>query len=444
MFPLKILSVPYRPLRLGIALVLPITLLSACASAQPPSGQEEADANPVLAEQSSTLLAQNTQSSPSAEPSGSGLQDHASFDAWLAAFKRDAAAQGISQQALSALDDVRYLERVVELDSYQPEFVRPIWEYLDSAVSSTRVTNGRDKLAQHRQTAARMEERYGVPAEVIVAIWGIESNYGGNFGDFSALDAFATLAYDGRRSDFARGELLAALRIIDSGDIAAQDMVGSWAGAMGHTQFIPSSFEAYAKDGDGDGRRDIWGSIPDVMASTANYLARANWQPDQPWGVEVTLPDGYDYAQTERLSSAEWAAQGVRAANGGGLPALDSAAVIVPAGAQGPAFMVGQNFRSILRYNNATSYALAVATLSDAIAGREGIKQGWPRDQQPLTRDDVRELQQGLNALGYSVGGVDGILGPNTRNGLRAFQRDQGMVPDGFATQALLEGIKQP
>lgn len=443
MAPFTMTLRPYRPLLLGVSLVIPLALLSACASAQPTSNQAEAAETLVSAESSPTLLAQNTQSSTSSQPTQPDLQGHASFDAWLAAFKRDAAAQGISQRALSALDNVRYLERVVELDRYQPEFVRPIWEYLDSAVSSTRVSNGRKKLAQHRQTAARMEERYGVPAEVIVAIWGIESNYGGNFGDFSALNAFATLAYDGRRSDFARGELLAALRIIDSGDIAAQDMIGSWAGAMGHTQFIPSSFEAYAKDGDGDGRRDIWGSIPDVMASTANYLARANWQPGQPWGIEVILPADYDYAQTERRSSAEWAAQGVRAANGSSLPAFDSAAVIVPAGAQGPAFMVGPNFRSILRYNNATSYALAVATLSDAIAGREGIQQAWPRDQVPLTRAEVRELQQGLNALGYSVGGADGILGPNTRNGLRAFQRDQGMVPDGFANQAVLDRIKQ-
>lgn len=443
MAPFTMTLRPYRPLLLGVYLVVPLTLLSGCASAQPTSNQAEAAETLVSAESSPTLLAQNTQSSTSSQPTQPDLQGHASFDAWLAAFKRDAAAQGISQRALSALDNVRYLERVVELDRYQPEFVRPIWEYLDSAVSSTRVSNGREKLAQHRQTAARMEERYGVPAEVLVAIWGIESNYGGNFGDFSALNAFATLAYDGRRSNFARGELLAALRIIDSGDIAAQDMIGSWAGAMGHTQFIPSSFEAYAKDGDGDGRRDIWGSIPDVMASTANYLARANWQPGQPWGIEVNLPADYDYAQTQRRSSAEWAAQGVRAANGSSLPAFDSAAVIVPAGAQGPAFMVGPNFRSILRYNNATSYALAVATLSDAIAGREGIQQAWPRDQVPLTRAEVRELQQGLNALGYSVGGADGILGPNTRNGLRAFQRDQGMVPDGFANQAVLDRIKQ-
>ncbi|WP_422101565.1 lytic murein transglycosylase [Vreelandella sp.] len=367
---------------------------------------------------------------------------YASFHQWLSEFRRYAANQGISEATLaSAFDGLRYRERVIELDRYQPEFVRAIWQYLDSAVSSTRIDNGREKYAQHRETAQQMQQRYGVPAEIVVAIWGVESNYGSNFGDFSTLESLATLAYDGRRRDFARGELLAALRIIDQGDIAAEQMKGSWAGAMGHTQFIPSSFEAYAVDGDNDGRRDIWGSIPDVMASTANYLAKAGWQAGQPWGAEVELPASFDYAQTERRSSAEWAAQGVRAVRGE-LPSFDSAAVIVPAGANGPAFIVGPNFRAILRYNNATSYALAVATLADAIAGREGISQSWPRDEAPLTRDDVRTLQQRLNNAGYSVGTADGIMGPNTQIGLRAFQRDQGLVPDGFATQSLLERLR--
>lgn len=368
---------------------------------------------------------------------------YANFQQWLQSFRQYAAEQGISEATLrGALDGVRYLERVVELDGYQPEFVRPIWEYLDTAVSATRVANGQEKLAAHRDTALQMQQRYGVPAEIIVAIWGIESNYGSNFGDFSTLESLATLAYDGRRRDFARGELLAALRIIDEGDIAAEQMKGSWAGAMGHTQFIPSSFEAYAVDGDGDGRRDIWGSIPDVMASTANYLDRAGWQADQPWGVEVVLPDGFDYAQTERRSSAEWRDQGVRAQQGE-LPDFDNAAIVIPAGANGPAFLVGANFRAILRYNNATSYALAVATLGDAIAGRAGIQHAWPRDQAPLTRDDVQALQRGLNRAGYSVGGADGVMGPNTRQGLRNFQRDQGLIPDGFATQALLEQLRR-
>ncbi|MCH4564099.1 lytic murein transglycosylase [Halomonas sp. EGI 63088] len=369
----------------------------------------------------------------------------ADFHGWLTGFRREARAEGISESTLArALDGVRYRPRVLELDRSQPEFVRPIWQYLDSAVSAQRVTTGRDRLSAHLGTARRMERHYGVPAEVIVAIWGIESNYGGNFGDFSTLDALATLAFDGRRRDFARGELLAALRILDQGDITPERMVGSWAGAMGHTQFIPSSFESYAVDGDGDGRRDIWGSIPDVMASTANYLARAGWQPGQPWGVEVRLPEGFDHAQAElatRRSSREWADQGVRTVSGEPLPGFAAASVIAPAGARGPAFLVGSNYRAILRYNNATSYALAVGTLADEIAGRDGVVQGWPRGEQPLMRSQVREMQEALNARGFEVGTPDGVMGPNTRRGLRAFQQSIDATPDGFATVRLLERL---
>lgn len=395
----------------------------------------------------SMLLSGSLQANPQlmTEVDARGAQElrYANFEQWLSEFRRFAATQGISEATLvTALDGVRYRDRVIELDRYQPEFVRPIWEYLDSAVSDTRVNTGRERFEENRQTALEMQQRFGVPAEIVVAIWGIESNYGSNFGDFSTIEALATLAYDGRRRDFARGELLAALRIIEQGDISAERMKGSWAGAMGHTQFIPSSFEAYAVDGDGDGHRDIWGSIPDVMASTANYLARAGWQTGQPWGVEVVLPTSFDYSQTERLSSAEWSRQGVRALEGE-LPGFESAAIVIPAGAQGPAFLTGPNFRAILRYNNATSYALAVATLADKIAGRDGIQQSWPRGEAALTRDDVKELQQRLNEAGYGVGGADGVMGPNTREGLRAFQRQQGLTPDAFATQSLLERLRQ-
>lgn len=375
-------------------------------------------------------------------------QAPADFDAWLAQFRREARAEGIGEATLAqALDGLRYRPRVIELDRYQPEFVRPLWEYLDTAVSAQRVNQGRTKLADHRQTAEAVARRFGVPAEILVAIWGIESNYGGNFGSFSTLEALATLAYDGRRRDFARGELLAALRIIEAGDISADAMIGSWAGAMGHTQFIPSSFVAYAVDGDGDGRRDIWGSIPDVLASTANYLAEAGWRRGETWGVEVRLPAGFDYAQAElatRRSTDEWAAMGVRGVNGAALPDFAAASVLVPAGANGPAFLVGPNYRAILRYNNATSYALAVGTLAERIAGRDGVMAGWPRGEQPLTRGQVRELQERLNARGFDTGSPDGILGPNTRRGLRAFQRSIGEAADGFATRRLLEALVSP
>ncbi|WP_445156873.1 lytic murein transglycosylase [Halomonas sp. E14] len=414
-----------------------LVLLAGCQS--PPVQEAVASGSEPSA---TATQGQAASAAPQAEPAAP-----ADFQAWLASFRRDARAEGVSEATLErALTGVRYRPRVIELDRSQPEFVRPIWQYLDSAVSAARVSQGRAKLDEHRATAQRMAQQYGVPAEVIVAIWGIESNYGGNFGDFSTLEALATLAFDGRRRDFARGELMAALRIIDAGDIAPERMVGSWAGAMGHTQFIPSSFESYAVDGDGDGRRDIWGSIPDVMASTANYLARAGWQPGEPWGVEVRLPAQFDYAQTElstRRSSREWADQGVRSLSGAALPAFDQASVIAPAGAQGPAFLVGPNFRAILRYNNATSYALAVGTLADRIAGRGGIQSDWPRDEQPLSRSQVRELQQALNARGFDVGTPDGIMGPNTRSGLRRYQQSIGVTPDGFATVSLLQRLQR-
>ncbi|MGM0701184.1 MAG: lytic murein transglycosylase [Pseudomonadota bacterium] len=416
-----------RTLTLGLMMAL----LTGCQGS--PAGMANAAEDPVADE-----AAKSADDVAEAAPAGD-------FTSWLIDFRREARAAGIDAATLEhALDGVRYRSRVIELDRSQPEFVRPIWEYLDSAVSASRVTNGRDRLAEHRDTARKVERRYGVPAEILVAIWGVESNYGGNFGDFSTLEALATLAFEGRRRDFARGELLAALRIIEAGDIAPDDMIGSWAGAMGHTQFLPSSFTAYAVDADGDGRRDIWGSIPDVLASTANYLDEAGWQPNEPWGEEVRLPQGFDYAQAElstRRSSREWAAQGVRPVGGGELPAFEAAAVITPAGARGPAFLVGPNFRAILRYNNATSYALAVATLADEIAGRDGILAGWPRDEQPLARRQVREMQRALNQRGYEVGVADGILGPNTRRGLRDFQRAIGETPDGFATRRLLERL---
>ncbi|MAX34000.1 MAG: murein transglycosylase [Halomonadaceae bacterium] len=420
-----------------------LSTLVGCQSSQfsQAQSQDSAASSPQTTDQA-TAAAADTGQGDNAE-----AESPASFEAWLADFRREARAKGIAESTLDrALADVRYQPKILEYDRSQPEFVRPIWQYLDTAVSSSRVTNGRERLDAHRVTAERMANRYGVPAEVLVAIWGVESNYGSNFGSFSTLNSLATLAFDGRRRDFAHDELIAALKIIQDGDIAPDRMIGSWAGAMGHTQFLPSSFLAYAKDGDGDGRRDIWGSIPDVMASTANYLARAGWQAGEPWGVEVRLPADFDYSQTElatRRSSEAWAAQGVRAVDGGVLPAFAEASVLAPAGARGPAFLVGRNYRAILRYNNATSYALAVGTLARRGAGEPGIRADWPRQETPLSRSQVRTLQRALNARGFGTGTPDGIMGPNTRAGLRAYQASQGLTPDGFATVSLLKRLQQ-
>jgi lytic murein transglycosylase len=357
-------------------------------------------------------------------------------------------AQGISESTLrDAFDSVQYLPRVIELDRAQPEFVRPVWDYLDTAVSEQRVAAGREKLAQLRSTADAAAARYGVPPSIVVAIWGMESNYGGNYGSIPTIDALSTLAFEGRRRDWARGELRAALRIIENGDIDHGHMIGSWAGAMGQTQFLPSNFLAYAVDADGDGRRDIWGSMPDVMASTANFLARSGWQAGQPWGVEVHLPAGFDYARADaslRQPSSRWGAEGVRSMDGKPLPDFADGAILLPAGARGPAFLVGPNFRAILRYNNSDSYALAVGLLAQRLDGGPAVQAAWPRDLTPLTRSQLRELQAVLNQRGFESGEPDGLLGPATRAALRRYQRSAGLVADGFPTVELLDRLQAP
>ncbi|MGJ7493408.1 lytic murein transglycosylase [Variovorax sp. ZT4R33] len=365
---------------------------------------------------------------------------------WLADLRTRALAAGLRASTLdAALNGAQYLPRVVELDRAQPEFTRPIWDYLDTAVSPQRVANGLEKQAQVQREAAAAAARYGVPAEVLVAIWGLESNYGGNYGSTPTIDALATLGVDGRREDFARRELLAALTIVDNGDIDRDHMVGSWAGAMGQTQFLPTNFLAYAVDADGDGKRDIWGSMADVMASTAHFLARSGWQAGQPWGAEVRLPTGFDPAladASERRPSAQWAAAGVQAQNGA-LPDLMDAELLLPAGARGPAFLVGPNFRVILRYNNAVSYALAVSLLSQRLAGGPAVVAPWPRELRTLSRSETRELQEALNARGFDSGTPDGVVGAATRRAIRAYQRASGLPADAYPTDDLLARLRR-
>lgn len=370
------------------------------------------------------------------------------FAAWVADFRASARAAGIAEATLqSAFAGVQYLPRVVELDRAQPEFTRTVWEYLDNTVTPQRVAAGQERLQQVRAEADAAAARYGVPPAVVVAIWGMESNYGGNYGSTPVIDALATLGFDGRREDWAKRELLAALRILESGDIARDRMIGSWAGAMGQTQFLPSNFLAYAVDADGDGRRDIWGSMADVVASTANFLARSGWQAGQPWGVEVRLPAGFDLGRADmavRQSAAQWAAEGVTAVDGQPLPALADGAILLPAGARGPAFLVGPNFRTILRYNNSTNYALAVGLLSQRLGGGPGVQAAWPRELAALSRSQTVELQTALSQRGFAAGAADGIMGPATRDALRRYQRSVGLPADGYPSLDLLQRLQQP
>ena len=370
------------------------------------------------------------------------------FARWVTDFRASARAAGIGDATLSlAFDNVHYLPRVVELDGAQPEFTRAVWDYLDNTVTPQRIASGQDKLLQFHREADAAAARYGVPSSIVVAIWGMESNFGSNYGSTPTIDALATLGFEGRREDWARRELLAALKILDNGDIDRDHMIGSWAGAMGQTQFLPSNFLAYAVDADGDGRRDIWGSMADVMSSTANFLSRSGWQVGQPWGVEVQLPTGFDYGRADtsvRQSSTQWAAEGMRTMGRQPLPDIDDANVLLPAGARGPAFLVGPNFRAILRYNNATSYALAVGLLSQRLAGGPAVQAAWPRDLQSLSRSQLLAMQTALNQRGFASGTPDGMMGPATRDGLRRYQRNVGLAADGYPTMELFGRLQQP
>lgn len=388
--------------------------------------------------------AEATASAPPVDP----VMEQLDFESWLANFRVEARAAGISAATVDrSLTRLRILPDVLKSDGSQPEFVRPVWTYLDGALNDARIGKGREQLNIQRPLLAAVSRDYGVPPETIVAIWAMESNFGSNIGSYNVVEALATLAWHGRRAAFAREQLLAALKIIDQGDAAPDRLIGSWAGAMGQTQFIPTTFVGHAVDRDGDGRRDLWTSLPDIFASTAGYLRDVGWRAGEPWGSEVVLPAGFDYEQAEltvRKPVAEWRRLGVvQAAGTRPLPDQADASILLPAGYRGAAFLVLNNFRSILRYNNSSSYGLAVAYLSDRIAGLPGIQGGWPREERSLSRDERFEMQRLLGGRGHAAGNPDGIIGANTRAAIRAFQKTQNLPADGFASSTLLDRLRE-
>ena len=422
--------------RWRVPALLATFVVAGCASA-PPVQPEAPAPSKVVADPTPADAA------PMVDEAGRSQQ----FARWVAEFSTGARAAGIDEATLHlAFDTVRLVPRVIASDRAQPEFTRAVWDYLDSALSAQRIARGQDKLLELRPVVDTVATRYGVPAEVLIAIWGMESNYGSFVGDIPTIDALATLGFEGRREAWARGQLLAALTILQNGDIGRAQMIGSWAGAMGQTQFLPSNYLAYAVDADGDGRRDIWGSLPDVMASTANFLARSGWQAGQPWGLEVRLPPGFDYARADlevRQPATQWAGEGVQSMDGAPLPALENASLLLPAGARGPAFLVGANFRTILRYNNSTSYALAIGLLAQQFVGGPAVQTPWPRDLAPLTRSELLALQTALNARGFDSGAPDGTIGPATQRGVRHYQRSLGLAADGYPTGELMQRLQQ-
>lgn len=415
---------PHQLPRRALAL-LPLLLLAACAQA--PAENLPAATSPAAA--------QTTTEEPLT-----------SFADWRQALRGEAIAAGIDAALFDRVfAGVTPDPAVLKADSSQPEFTRPVWEYLDGAVSSSRIGRGRVLLAQHSLVLERIEQQYGVEAPILVAIWGLESNFGNNIGSHSVIRSLATLAYDGRRQGFWRVQLLAALQILQNGDVSSERMIGSWAGAMGQTQFMPTTYNQHAVDFDGDGKRDLWGSSTDALASAAHYLQASGWQRGQPWGFEVNLPNGFDYALADpdqRRTLAEWAELGVRPLAPTGAAASARASLQLPAGHKGPAFLLLDNFRSILKYNNSTSYALAIGLLADNLLRPSEVKGQWPRGERQLGRSERVELQELLTKAGFDPGPADGIIGANTRKAIRALQLQLNWPADGYPNGELLQQLR--
>jgi membrane-bound lytic murein transglycosylase B len=369
----------------------------------------------------------------------------AGLEAWIAGFREQALAAGVPAATYdAALRDVVFDPKVVERDRNQNEFTKTIWDYLDTAVSEDRVALGVKALARHRELLERIEAEYGVEKEIVAAVWGLESAYGSYRGDLPVLGSLATLAYEGRRGAFFAAELITALKIVDGGHV--DDFRGSWAGASGHTQFMPSSWEKFAVDFDGDGKRNLWGEDPaDALASTANYLRHWGWQAGMPWGLEVRLPEGFDYDQTtERVVKpvADWVALGVVPTVGGTLPDHGPGSILLPGGARGAAFLIFPNFQVIEKYNTADAYVIGIGHLADRIKGGPPIAASWPRELRALTLEERRELQALLGQAGFDPGGVDGRMGPKTIAAVKAYQKARGIIPDGYPSLDVLAGLR--
>ncbi|MBL8463782.1 MAG: lytic murein transglycosylase [Thauera sp.] len=377
----------------------------------------------------------------------SAAADEAAFASCLAKLRGEAAAKGVRGDTFDTHTAALAPDMAVIgfLDA-QPEFVTPIWDYLAALVDEERVADGRAMLAQWKEVLAEVERRYGVDAETVVAVWGVESNYGRNFGSRPLLTSLSTLSCFGRRQAFFRGEFFTTLKILQEGHVAPERLTGSWAGAFGHTQFMPSTFMRLAVDFDGDGRRDLIDSVPDALASTANFLKRAGWRSTLPWGFEVRLPRGMDTSDAGRRNKqpmADWVARGVRRADGSALPAGGApAGLMLPAGREGPAFLVTRNFDALYSYNAAESYGLAIAHLSDRLRGGAPFVAAWPTDDPGLSRAERRELQQLLIARGHDIGEADGMIGARTREALQREQAALGLPADGRAGQRALQALR--
>ena len=374
------------------------------------------------------------------------VAEQTNFASFIRDFRASAIAAGISPEVYDrATSGISFNPQIQELNEKQPEFVRPIWQYLEGVITPQRVERGRELLAQHADLFRRLNAQYGVPPQILAAIWGIETNYGRQLGSFNMVEALANLAFAGPRAEYGRRELLAALQMAQQQHIDPAMMSSSWAGAFGQTQFIPTTFLKYATKENGNGAIDLWDSPADALASTANYLQQSGWQAGEPWGQEVQLPDDFPYADADlpiKKPVPEWRQMGVRAIPGQHLPSGDqTASILLPAGHRGPAFMVFSNLHALLTYNSALSYGLAVGLLADQLRGLPRVQASWPVDEPALDLSSAIALQQGLSQLGFSTGTADGVFGPKTRDAIRLYQQSRGLPADGFATESLVQRV---
>jgi hypothetical protein len=409
-----------------------------------PSGQHSSAAKPGAKKPASNGAAAAAVGATGARVAAAAAAGSGSFSSFVQGLWPAAQARGVSRATFdAAFAGVTPDPKVAALTRKQSEFVRPIWGYLDGAVTSGRVAQGQAMAQAHAATLAAIESRFGVDRSVILGVWGMETNFGSFTGGMDVIRSLATLAHLRYRSDFFRDELLTALVILQQGHVSREAMRGSWAGAMGQTQFMPSSFMKWAVDWDGDGHKDIWTSVPDALASTANYLRQHGWQGGLPWAVEVVIPDGFDY-RMRRGDLSGFAGRGVRRADGKPMPRGGEALLFLPAGARGPAFLVTENYAAIKAYNSSDAYALGVGHLGDRIYGGAPIQGDWPRSDPQLDHKQRVDLQKRLAALGYQVGEPDGKIGTKTRDAVRDFQEKRGLVPDGHPTPAVLQALRAP
>lgn len=369
----------------------------------------------------------------------------ATFTKWLADLKEEARLAGISEPTItSTFEHVEFLPKIVELDRSQPEFITTFSAYINKRVTRSRIVAGRSALKKHQDLLAAVELQYGVPRAVLIAFWGLETNYGGNKGGYGLPSSLMTLAYEGRRADFFRSQLMDVMRIVDAGHNTADGMRGSWAGAMGHMQFMPSTFLAYSIDADADGRNNIWSSLPDAFSSAANYLSSIGWSQGMPVAVEVKLPSKFEHYQAQlniRQHSKDWAALGVVQADGKPLPSVAHTAVILPQGQHGPAFLVTDNFDVVMKWNRSVNYALSVSHLADQLLVDKPLIYSLDSDEMGITFDQAWALQDKLNELGYDSGKPDGLPGTKTKAAIRSFQIANKLPADGYPSIDLFDTL---